>query len=341
MPTNPATASAGLSDAPPIPESQPKEYVLSEAEYRPLAAAAQAFFSIAALMPGMTWAALKVAIYLSQHADPIHQTAVAGVRDIAGATRLDLKTVTATITSLAGSNLITPRQFKGPRKTAYQLNFLRLVAFPTVGTIPTVTTARVGTTPTPEPSKTPLLWESFPHPVETQGPLDIEEPSITIIDRLLAADPRKFNPAELAEACRWIHGYQCQFGKRHRDQPDPPKPDNKILARILALAPLETLTRLLTKMAQDRIKPGYNYAWFEAVILQRIHGIAPTELATTREARKTESREAAALRAANKRTAAPVPDPEQPALPFTAPGLSTIEAVDALERELAQKPQAL
>lgn len=95
------------------------------------------------------------------------------------------------------------------------------------------------------------------------------------------------------------------------------------------------MTRFLTDLCQRHVSGGYNYAWFQTVILQRIHGIKPTELAEAREARKQETREAAALRAANKRAAATVPNPEQPTLEFAQPPTPTPEELQACQAEEA------
>jgi hypothetical protein len=41
----------------------------------------------------------------------------------------------------------------------------------------------------------------------------------------------------------------------------------------------------------ERREPGYSYAWFVSVALQRIHGITPAELRARRDATSKKARE--------------------------------------------------
>ena len=90
---------------------------------------------------------------------------------------------------------------------------------------------------------------------------------------------------ELRELRRWVYGYHC---KRGRD-PDPHPPDDKILAQLLAIAPLYRLVNLIETLTGEPKKDDncpYGYGWYATVAAQRIHGIS----AEMFKARKAELR---------------------------------------------------
>jgi hypothetical protein len=105
------------------------------------------------------------------------------------------------------------------------------------------------------------------------------DPRISIIDRLLSADPRKTDPGDLAHAKRWVYGYQCKFGRNERSNGPyhPHPPDDKVLSQICAaLNPIE-LENFIHEISGESPppQPGHQYSWYVTVALQRRHGIAP------------------------------------------------------------------
>ena len=79
-------------------------------------------------------------------------------------------------------------------------------------------------------------------------------------------------PAELgeqaAELKRWLRGF---FGKHHPSHTIPEGPDEIILAKSLAIAPLASLVGILQNMNRKNTRPGDTWAWFVTVFCSRIH----------------------------------------------------------------------
>jgi hypothetical protein len=94
---------------------------------------------------------------------------------------------------------------------------------------------------------------------------------MNIIDRLLRARKNDYDRTTIERARKWLHGYMAKLGT----EPSPHPPDDHILAQFLAVADWPPLERLLYDLLAERKRPGWSYAWFVTVALQRIHGIDP------------------------------------------------------------------
>ena len=97
------------------------------------------------------------------------------------------------------------------------------------------------------------------------------EPSVVLINQIAQIDNLKEEQVEDARtlASRLV-GYAAAYGHgRIREQ----KPSERILARCLAIAPVDTLIKTLSLMAGKSVSCGEKYAWFVTVFLNRIHGI--------------------------------------------------------------------
>lgn len=110
------------------------------------------------------------------------------------------------------------------------LNWPATLQFPGVG-------AQLPHPPTPQ---LPGVGVQDPHP--SGPPIEDFDTSIPegIIDRMLQARPNHFDKAVLAEARKWIHGYQAKFGRA----PNPHPPDDYLLAQLLTVAPSGQLVRV-------------------------------------------------------------------------------------------------
>jgi hypothetical protein len=79
-------------------------------------------------------------------------------------------------------------------------------------------------------------------------------------------------PAELTEQAedlrRWLRGF---FGKHHPAHTVPNGPDEIILAKCLAIAPVSNLVQVLQVLHRKNTRPGDTWAWFVTVFCQRIH----------------------------------------------------------------------
>ena len=67
---------------------------------------------------------------------------------------------------------------------------------------------------------------------------------------------------------RWLRDY---FGQHHRSHNPPQGPDDVILAKCLAIAPLASLAAVLRTLDKKRTSPGDSWAWFVTVFCSRIH----------------------------------------------------------------------
>ena len=70
------------------------------------------------------------------------------------------------------------------------------------------------------------------------------------------------------ELKRWLRGF---FGKHHPSHTVPEGPDEIILAKCLAIAPLANLVSVLQTLNRKATRPGDTWAWFVTVFCQRIH----------------------------------------------------------------------
>ncbi|HEU0139861.1 MAG TPA: hypothetical protein VFQ79_09135 [Bryobacteraceae bacterium] len=82
------------------------------------------------------------------------------------------------------------------------------------------------------------------------------------------------DPDLIPMARQWLHGYMVKLGREKDRHP----PDDRLVAQFLSIAPWPQLERLLYDLLAEHREPGYQYAWFVTVALQRIHGIQPKQL---------------------------------------------------------------
>lgn len=79
-------------------------------------------------------------------------------------------------------------------------------------------------------------------------------------------------PPEFAENAetlkRWLRNF---FVKHHPSHNPPDGPDEVILAKCLAVAPLPRLAQTLTTLDDKGTQPRDSWAWFVTVFCQRIH----------------------------------------------------------------------
>jgi hypothetical protein len=96
---------------------------------------------------------------------------------------------------------------------------------------------------------------------------------VAVLDRLEKAAPKDYDPELIREVRGRLFHYKCKYGKEPHAHP----PDDKLVARFLAIAPWPRLDQWLQDLALDRKDPGDTYGWFLAVAIQRLHGIPPEE----------------------------------------------------------------
>ncbi len=94
------------------------------------------------------------------------------------------------------------------------------------------------------------------------------------LDRVLRARPKDFPPERIHAARDWLVGYRRGLNREEHAHP----PDDYIVAQFLAVADWPSLERMLKQLFSQQIKPGEQDAWFVTVALNRIHGIAPTDV---------------------------------------------------------------
>ena len=93
-------------------------------------------------------------------------------------------------------------------------------------------------------------------------------PTPTYATPELAAEARR-----IAHAGNWMHRIMLDYGANalaHR-------PDKRIIAEFLAVAPWPDLLQMLRTMHAQKTKPGHSYAWFVSVANQRINDVSPEE----------------------------------------------------------------
>ena len=127
---------------------------------------------------------------------------------------------------------------------------------------------------------------------------DFDGATLRLIDRVYSATAKDFDPEDIATFRRWMHGHFRKFGRDENNRPiqDPHPPSNDQVAKLLAVADVPRLARLLQDLLHEQ-HSFREYIWFPAVALQRIHGIN-----TTRQ------KEGRAMLRDVKRTRPPLPE---------------------------------
>ena len=191
---------------------------------------ARAFASLADLAPTLRERELRVLIALNHKwGGSEHQSGRILAREIADITELSRSNGRLALAELSARNALATRQGTATEPAAHALTFIRAT------------------------QKRPP-----PYTERTSAPASIDSiKSDTIIDRLLTANPKHHSPSEIEEARRWIHGYQCKFGKEANAR----IPDDKLLAQLLTVAPISQIIRLIQDLMAERKEPGYQYSW--------------------------------------------------------------------------------
>lgn len=248
--------------------------------------------------------AIEATKYERDH--PTWYIAVASVRKIAAATGASTSTVQSALRVFEQRNLITKRQGTAERSSRFICRFLEVETLASAAYRPATQGEAASDTGCSDHRHTPVAASA------TQGSLDIaqdpracasiesDKPSMyrsshpategDVWERIATARPEHWPPAQVAEATRWIHGYQA---KMRGDHPHPP--DARIVAQLLTVCggSSDGVVRLVQDLMLDNVQPGEKYGWYMAVALQRFHGISPdawrakrTELRVIRQRRQ-------------------------------------------------------
>jgi hypothetical protein len=89
---------------------------------------------------------------------------------------------------------------------------------------------------------------------------------------------------ELASALR---SYLREYGSTDHDRQPP---DQEILAKCLAIAPLSSLLSKLRELRQHDVRGANNYAWFVTTFAHRLKGIPKNVLAAAQRQHAIERR---------------------------------------------------
>lgn len=96
---------------------------------------------------------------------------------------------------------------------------------------------------------------------------------IRIVDVIARVDRVEKHQQQDAEILReQLVEYRLRF---HQNELASKAPDDKIVARCLAIAPIEKLCETLNQMAADNIQPRPKNAWFVTLLLNKIHDVPP------------------------------------------------------------------
>jgi len=207
--------------------------VLSEAN---LTQQAHAFRLIADLAPTLKEGELRVLIALSSlFATTEHRSGRISASNLAKAAKLTEPNVRKAIDSLEQRSLIAKRKGTATEPSGYGLIFLNITKMPERG----------GSFKDP-----PSIEER----AQAGASIDSIKPD-SIIDRLLKAKPKNFDPVEIEEARAWVHGYQAKLGKNKNPHP----PDDTILCQIITALGWED---------EFRCEDVENLADFKALIVE-------------------------------------------------------------------------
>ena len=91
---------------------------------------------------------------------------------------------------------------------------------------------------------------------------------IDILEGVLKAKPKDFPSEQLDEVRRLLHYYEQKLGDPRRHPPTPEE-----CAPLLALAPFPQIREVVQALLMERRRPGEKYAWWLAVLADRVHGV--------------------------------------------------------------------
>jgi hypothetical protein len=250
---------------------------------------------LAAIAPTLKKAELRVLLELTARAEasPHHSVTISS-RDLASATRSTRSHLREALQALSARGLITTRQGTATRASVHQVNLLDTVLLGGSEKDPPPASQWVPNGPTPGLFRSHPGTAADPPPLENTGlpvapaPVDTTDSSTELLDRLLKANPKRVDPDLLATARRFLHGYVAKLAA----DPGRHPPDDRLVAQFLAIAEWRQLERVLYDLLAERKQPGYSYAWFISVALQRLHGIQPAALKARRAQLRLVSRQA-------------------------------------------------
>lgn len=248
---------------------------------------------LAALASTLKEAELRTLLELTARAARAESNnTTASSRELAPATKLSRPNVQHAIDQLAERGLLTSDGGSATRASTYHLNFLETAVLEVRGrgitSEPPQAEKSNGSGFIAEPpaalfqSQGGIEAEPGEASQQSQGGSTIEPPILRArepidsdaqhaIDRLLKANPKKYDAGKLMIARQWLHGYAAKFGR----MPNPHPPDEQICAQFVSIAEWPRLQGMLYDLMAERREPGDSYAWFVTVALQRIWGITP------------------------------------------------------------------
>jgi hypothetical protein len=259
-----------------------REYPLSEATRQ-----ASALRRIAELAPTLKEAELRVLMALTSLTATPENSIHISSRKLADLSRVARRNVQRALDSLTERCIITTRQGTPKQPAGILLNFLATITIGGAAVTPPPTRQWRQTSATGGAKETPQVAlferqggpETGPPPGQDDGVDDAgarvdSNSNFDLIDRLLRASPSDYEREAIAKARACLHGYAVKLGREKDRHP----PDDRLVAQFLSIAPWQALERLIYDLMAERKQPGYAYAWFVAVALQRIHGIQPGTL---------------------------------------------------------------
>lgn len=297
------------AEEPPQPSGAQREYWLSE-QAPSAAAVLEALTTIA---PKLNGAELRVYLTLlhAAAANPPHWTVKASTDLITERTGLARSSVIPAIASLTARRYITARRGGGRTTSAYKIHALDIVPMRGPKTGPLQTTSRGpeiepldSTFPTSRGPEIGPVQNLDPSGVQKLDPSLIKEHAhehasirfdIDKIDRSINALPTDHPPEAISATLGWIASYYQRHGK------DASQTDPAIVAQLLtACGSTAQAERLIRDMIAERRPPGDSPAYLIAVALQRLHGIAPQDLAARRDQLRQQRRRQAGSETTNQ-----------------------------------------
>lgn len=242
--------------------------------------------ALADTAPTLKEAELRVLLELTHRQLRSPDGVRAGSRELASACKLERRNVVRALDSLATRCLITTRQGTTTTPAIHRVNILDTKKIPGVKETPPPGRQRgyndntleffqphPGVEGTPPPAESTALTRAAPR-VEISTALPPE------LNRVLRSKVSDFDPDLVAFTRRYLHSFFTKMGvdDNHRRFLDtgaaPHPPDDKLVAQLLAVAEPPRLYACLDNLVTERGHEPYNYGWFIAVALQRIHGIS-------------------------------------------------------------------
>ncbi len=280
--------------------AEPAQQSTEKNGYRKPIEQAPALERIASLAPELSEAELRVLLALAPEAlQSEHVTLSISTRQLEAKTKVTRANIQIALKKLSARRFIVVRAGGPSRPAIIKLQLLETVVLQGgITAMPPPGQGGIATIPPLASQQSQYLAleqchpgiAAMPPPTQNQQladrsagvDIDIDSDS-DVFNRLLRARPSHFDAARKAAARGMLHGYAAKFGR----EPDCHPPDDVIVSQFLAIAPWPRLEALVYELMAERKVPGANYAaWFVAVAMQRIHGIAPSALRQKRDEKR-------------------------------------------------------